>query len=149
MVYIVGVAPASEEGAASASEEKAQWMTDFEAAKAKAAAEQKPVLLNFTGSDWCPPCKYLHQNVFATDAFASYAKEELILVELDFPRRKVLPAEQQKQNAQLARAFNIGGYPTVILLDSDGETVLDKTVGVAHRDVTSFIRHTESIVAKR
>ena len=64
------------------------WLTDFEAAKAKAKAENKPMLLDFTGSDWCGWCVKLDKEVFSKAAFKDYADAELVLVEIDFPRNK-------------------------------------------------------------
>lgn len=70
-------------------------------------------MLFFTGSDWCGWCHRLQRNVFAKPAFIKWAKENVILLELDFPRKKQLPPELQQQNFQLQRAFRVTGYPTV------------------------------------
>jgi protein disulfide-isomerase len=71
----------------------ATWLTDFDAAKATAKAEGKPVLLDFTGSDWCVWCIRLDKEVFTREAFVAYADASLVLVELDFPQRKEQPKE--------------------------------------------------------
>ena len=99
--------------------EKAHWLTDFEAAKTQAHSENKLLLLNFTGSDWCPPCMMLEKRVFSKPEFAAYAAKHLVLLELDFPRRKELPAEQVAANTKLAQAYGIEGFPTVIVLDQN------------------------------
>src|SRR5687767_5988788 len=96
------------------------WMTDLPKAQAKAKAEKKMVLVDFTGSDWCPPCKALHKNVLSSPEFLSYAKDNLVLVEIDFPRSKPQAAELKKANKELARKHGVDSYPTVVVLDSNG-----------------------------
>ena len=98
------------------------WTMDFSAAEKKAAAEKKPMFVLFTGSDWCTFCMQLDKKVLGKSAFRNYAKEKLILVYVDFPRRK-LAAEQTAANRALAGKFKVSGYPTAILLDSAGKEV--------------------------
>ena len=100
--------------------EEIPWLTDFEAAKAKAKAENKQLFVDFTGSDWCVWCKRLHKEVFDLEAFQSEAPKQFIFVELDYPREKVLPDELKAQNKKLVDYYKILGYPTIILLDPDG-----------------------------
>ena len=106
-----------------------RWETDYKAALKQAQAENKLLLLDFTGSDWCPPCMMLNQQVFAKDAFYESVDDQYVLVELDFPRRKEIPAELQKQNRDLAVKYGVEYFPTLLLITPD-ETVLDKTVGM-------------------
>ncbi|MCI0746259.1 MAG: thioredoxin family protein [Verrucomicrobia subdivision 3 bacterium] len=105
-----------------------QWLTDLPKAQEKAKAEKKMVLVDFTGSDWCPPCKALHKNVLSSEEFMKYAKDNLVLVEIDFPRSKSQSAELKKSNKDLAQKHKIEGYPTVIVFDSTGKE-LSKDVG--------------------
>ena len=98
----------------------ATWLNDFSKAQAQAKAEGKFVLVNFTGSDWCGWCIKLRKDVFLRPEFESYAKSNLILVEIDFPKRKPLPPAVQQQNQKLAEQFQVQGYPTLILLDGQG-----------------------------
>ena len=105
----------------SASAEELQWMTDLPKAQAKAKEEKKTLLLDFTGSDWCGFCIKLNKEVFSTPEFAEFAKKNLVLVEVDFPRRKQLPAAQAKANQALQQKYSINGYPTIILLDGEGK----------------------------
>jgi protein disulfide-isomerase len=102
-----------------------EWQTDYEQALATAKAAKKCVLLNFTGSDWCGPCIEMRKVVFSKAAFLNYAKANLILVELDYPRRKALPEQVVKQNERLMQQYGIdkSGYPTVILLSPDGKSL--------------------------
>lgn len=100
---------------------KTGWDDDFEKSLAKAKEEKKMVLLDFTGSDWCGWCVKLDDEVFSKSAFKKFAKENLMLVELDFPHSKNLPKKTKEQNAALKSKFGISGYPTIILLDSEGK----------------------------
>lgn len=100
-----------------------QWMTDFNKAQATAKAEKKMVFLNFTGSDWCGWCIKLNREVFSTPEFAEYAGKHLVLVEVDFPRRKQLSDEQVRANRALAATYRVKGYPTIIILNSDGRKI--------------------------
>jgi len=100
-----------------------QWQTDVPKAQAKAKAEKKLVMLNFTGSDWCGFCIRLSKEVFSQPAFIEYADKNLVAVEVDFPRKKDLSAAQKQANAALAQKYNIAGYPTIIVLDSDGKKI--------------------------
>src|SRR6516165_8692992 len=86
---------------ANAIADEAGWLTDLPKAQAKAKAENKLVLMDFNGSDWCPPCKALRKNVLSTKEFEDYAKKNLVLVDVDFPRSKELPANQKKANEAL------------------------------------------------
>jgi len=104
------------------------WLTDLPKALEKAKAEKKMVLADFTGSDWCPPCKALHKNVLSSPEFLSYAKDNLVLVEIDFPRTKPQSDALKKTNKELAKKHDIEGYPTVIVFDSNGKELL-KDVG--------------------
>jgi protein disulfide-isomerase len=97
----------------------AEWLTDLPKALEKAKAENKLVLMDFTGSDWCPPCKALHKTVLESKSFADYADKHYVLVVVDFPNKTEQPGELKKANAALAKEFKIEGYPTVILLDTD------------------------------
>lgn len=99
----------------------ALWRTDFPGALKQARAENKLVLLDFTGSDWCPTCIQLQHDVLSTEKFAAYAGAKLELVKLDFPRHTAQSPELARANHDLARQFLIEGYPTLILLNADGK----------------------------
>lgn len=111
---------------AAAEEEAAKafkWETDFEAAKDRAKAEGKPMLVDFTGSDWCGWCVRLKKEVFDHQEFKDYAAENLVLVELDFPRRKEQSDEEKAQNKALAEKYEVRGFPTILLLSDKGKEV--------------------------
>lgn len=102
---------------------KDNWMTDFEAARVKAKAENKHLLLDFTGSDWCGWCMKLDKEVFSTPEFKAFADANLILVKLDFPRRKPQSDAVKAQNQKLQVKYGVEGYPTLVILDPDGKEV--------------------------
>ena len=106
----------------------ATWMTDLAKAQAQAKEEKKLVFVEFTGSDWCPPCKKLKADILSSADFAEYAKKNLVLVELDFPRGKEQSAELKKANQALSQKFGIRGFPTVLVLDGEGKE-LNRQVG--------------------
>jgi thioredoxin-related protein len=103
-----------------------QWLNNLDTAKETAKKEKKLILLNFSGSDWCIPCIKLHDEVFNTEVFVNFAKDNLVLVNADFPRKKKnqLSKEQQSINDKLAEKYNPDGkYPYTLLLDSDGNKI--------------------------
>ena len=97
----------------------AEWLTDLPTALNKAKAENKVVLIDFTGSDWCVWCKRLKAEVFDKAEFKNYAEANLVLVEADFPNNKPISREQAEANDRLAKRYGIQGYPTVILVDAN------------------------------
>jgi protein disulfide-isomerase len=99
------------------------WHTDLGAAQNKAYAENRFVLLNFTGSDWCSWCMRLKDEVFSKSEFEKFAGNHLVLVEVDFPRRKAQNPQQKQANAALAAKYFVQGYPTIVVLNSKGEKV--------------------------
>ena len=102
-----------------------EWQTDYEQALATAKTARKCVLLDFTRSDWCGPCIEMKKVVLSKAVFLNYAKKNLVLVEVDYPRVKALPEKVAKQNERLLHQYGIdkSGYPTVILLNPDGKMI--------------------------
>jgi thioredoxin-related protein len=122
MVPISAVA-AENVPAKAASSEQLTWQTDYAAALIQAKTENRQVFLFFTGSDWCSWCKRLNKEILSTPEFARYSKEKLILVEVDFPKKRQQSATLKAQNAKLAKRYKIEGYPTVIILNSAGTKI--------------------------
>ncbi len=112
----------------------ASWGTDLPAALKEAAASGKNVLVVFTGSDWCPPCIALKKNVLSKADFAAYAEANYVLVELDFPRRKQIPAALRAANDKLAAQYKVTGFPTTLALSPDGKELARIVGGVANLD---------------
>jgi protein disulfide-isomerase len=99
------------------------WDDDYDKALAQAKTEKKLVLLDFTGSDWCGWCIKLDKEVFSKPEFKSYAKDNLVLVEVDFPQAKRQSKKLKEQNEKLKQEHGIKGYPTIIMLNSEGKKV--------------------------
>lgn len=106
-----------------ATAQESSWLTNFEEAKAAAKKDQKMILANFTGSDWCGWCIKLKDEVFSKPEFKEWAKEHVVLLELDYPRKTPQSDELKKQNAELAKEYQIEGYPTILFLDAKGKKV--------------------------
>ena len=101
----------------------AGWDDDYDKAVAQAKADKKMVLLDFTGSDWCGWCIKLDKEVFSKPEFKSYAKDNLVLVVVDFPQGKQQTKKLKEQNEKLKNEHGIKGYPTIIVLNSEGKKV--------------------------
>jgi len=95
------------------------WFTDYEEVYQKSMKEKKPIMVNFTGSDWCGWCKKLKKAVFETQVFKNWAADNVILLELDYPRRTPQSEELKKQNRDLQQTFKpfVRGYPTVLIFE--------------------------------
>ncbi len=117
------------------------WLTHYDSALAKAKAENKIVLMDFSGSDWCGWCKKLDQEIFSTSEFADYADKNLVLLKVDFPKKARLSAEQEEHNLALAQKYNIEGFPTVILLDTSENRI--GTLGYMEGGPKAFIAELE------
>ncbi len=99
------------------------WLTDVPKAQAQAKTDNKLVLMDFTGSDWCGWCMKLDKETFSQPEFADYAKKNLVLVQLDFPAHKEQSDDLKSANKALAKKYSIDGYPTLIALKPDGTVV--------------------------
>jgi protein disulfide-isomerase len=120
-----------------------QWETSYKAALDQAAKQDKLVLLDFTGSDWCGWCIKLRKDTFSKPEFQKFAEEKLVLVELDFPRAKEQNPDLKKQNQELAEKFGIEGFPTLVLLDPKG-TEVTRNVGYLAGGPEGFTKWVES-----
>src|SRR5215207_8556666 len=121
----------------------ASWMSDLEAAKAKSVKEQKPLLIEFTGSKWCPPCQALTAKVLSTPQFSAVA-QNIVLVALDFPVMSERTPEKVRANPELARLmalkekYEVTGFPTMLAYDSNGKQ-LAKIMGYGGESPAAFI----------
>lgn len=99
------------------------WSTDVPQAVSKAKADDKLVLLDFTGSDWCSWCIKFKNEALDTKEFRDYAGKNLVLVELDFPNKKEQSAELKAANKALSDKYNVTGFPTFVVLNKDGKEI--------------------------
>ncbi len=120
------------------------WQTNLEKAVELAKKENKAVLVNFTGSDWCKWCIKLNDEVFSQNEFEKYAENNLVLVRLDFPRSIPQSQETKLYNNSLARRYGIQGFPTILVFDSQGKLVA-KT-GYQPGGATNYVNHIESFL---
>ncbi len=133
-----------------------KWTMDFDAARKVASAKKLPILLNFSGSDWCGWCKLMEENVFSKKEWKDYAKDNMLMVVLDFPRDKtIVPANYARRNDEFKNRYKVEGFPTFILLDDDAETVLgrlsagrDKTPESFKGEVAPLVRYRAAETAK-
>ncbi|MCW3117818.1 MAG: hypothetical protein JWM28_1900 [Chitinophagaceae bacterium] len=123
------------------------WTTNFNKAKEEAKKENKYLLLNFSGSDWCVPCIRTEKEIFHSSAFSNYADSNLVLVNADFPRLKKnkLTTTQTKENEMLAEKYNkSGAFPLTLLLDGNGK-VVKEWVGYPGVSPDKFVDQIKSV----
>jgi protein disulfide-isomerase len=118
------------------------WLTDLPKAEAQAKAENKIVLVDFTGSDWCGWCIKFKKEVLDTVEFQEYAAKNVVLVELDYPHKKVQADDLKKANAALKTQYNVHGFPTLLVLDKDGKEI-GRQVGYSKGGPQAFIAKLE------
>lgn len=97
------------------------WRADLPAALAQAGREDKQVLVDFTGSDWCSACIRLRRNILDSKEFMQWAGKQFVFVEVDIPQKPVLPAEQLAENKAVAEAYGVSGFPTIMVLNARGQ----------------------------
>lgn len=119
------------------------WLTSYAKAQDEAKSNQKLLLLDFTGSDWCGWCMKLKREVFNTAEFKKYARENLVLLEVDFPRAKELEATQKAQNELLAQELGIQGFPTIVIMSGEGKVL--GTLGYTPGGPSAFISALEKL----
>jgi len=123
-------------GALTTQAQELTWHTDVNKASEIAIKTKKPLFFFFTGSDWCGWCIRLQKEVFTKPEFTTWAKENVVLVDLDFPRRKQLSPELTKQNNELQQMFGVRGYPTVWIVQPK---MVDKKVNFEKLGSTGYV----------
>lgn len=127
--------------------EVGKWTMDFDAAKKIAAEKKLPLLVNFTGSDWCGWCKKMDGDVFSKSPWLDYAAQNTLLVTIDFPKDKSLvPEKFVARNKELKEKYAVRGYPTYVILDSDGETKIGQLGAGRDKTPESFIAEFKNVV---
>lgn len=145
-VMLMAVAGLATETNVISSDNTLTWLTDPVQAQQLSEEMGLPMLINFTGSDWCKWCIRLDKEVFSQQAFIDYANENLVLVKLDFPRRKIQSPEEKIRNQQYAAQYNVRGYPTILLLNDDA-TVIAQT-GYQKGGAVSYVKHLQSLMTE-
>ncbi len=134
--------------------QEVKWQTDMNEAMKISKKSKKPLFLFFTGSDWCGWCIRLQKEVFKTPEFEKWAKKNVVLVELDFPRKTPQLPAIQKQNSELQQTFAVQGYPTVWIVKAskkDGKINLEKlgSTGYLAGGPTAWLAAADQILAKK
>ena len=127
------------------SKELEGWTTDLDKALEQAKKEKKSVLVEFTGSDWCPPCKMMRKEVFSKKEFVEGASKKFILVELDFPNGD---EEVKKKNEPFAEKYKVDAFPTVVLLDSEGKE-FNRFIASEFPKTDAFLKHLDEALEKK
>jgi thioredoxin-related protein len=123
------------------------WTMDFDAAVKLAADKKLPMMLNFTGSDWCGWCKLMDKGVFAEEEWQKFAADNVVLVTIDFPKDKtIVPEKYVSRNNELKDQFGVRGYPTYVVLDSDGKTKLGQLGAGKDKTPANFIEEFKAVV---
>lgn len=123
------------------------WSQDYAACIKLAQEKNLPILINFTGSDWCGWCKLMDEKVFSTDEWKNWAKDNIILAYINFPNDKSLvPEKFQKRNNQLAKQFSVEGYPDFRIIDCDGKTEIGQLGASQGATPRNFIAQIKKIL---
>ncbi len=130
------------------------WLVSIDKAFEVSQKTGKPILANFTGSDWCGWCKLLNKSVFSHEEFKNWAKKNVVLLELDFPRRKQIPDSIRHQNRTLQQVFKVQGYPTIWVFElsknDKGEYVINALGKTGYtKTVDEFISGVDQMLANR
>lgn len=121
------------------------WSTDLEKAFEQAKKENKHVLVEFTGSDWCPPCIAMRKNVFTKKEFVDNASRKFVLVELDFPKGD---ADLKKKNEPYLEKYEVDGFPTIILFTPEGKE-FTRFVASKYPKIEDFLKHLDESLEKK
>ena len=120
------------------------WITDMDQAKKIAKEQNKTILVNFSGSDWCGWCKRLDKEVFSKSEFHDLSKDKLVLVQIDFPKYKKQDPSLQRANRDLQRKYGVRGFPTVLLVSSNGRVLLQ--TGYRKGGPRAYIQHLDPYI---
>ncbi len=137
----------SKQAADKATTEKNIWFTDFDQAMKVAQARNVPILIDFTGSDWCIWCKKLTSEVFDKKVFTDYAKKNLVLLKIDFPRAIPQTVAEKKKNQELQQKYKVEGYPSIILVNASG-TEINRT-GYQTGGPVKYVNHIKDLLSKQ
>ena len=126
-------------------ESSAIWMTQFSEARAMSKNEGKPILMDFTGSNWCGWCVKLKKEVFTKPSFLGFANDNLILMTVDFPRGVHQEEWLVDQNNKLLDQYGVNSFPTIILTDYNGN-LLGRT-GYKSGGSENYVEHLKGLLS--
>jgi protein disulfide-isomerase len=123
---------------------QAKWLTDYDAALAQAKQENKRVLIDFTGSDWCGWCIKFDEEVYSQSKFINYARDKYVLLKLDYPKNKKQSDAEKAANQKWKSQYRVGGFPTTVILNSEGREI-GRFVGYQEGGPKAFIGQLEKL----
>ncbi len=121
------------------------WLTNLEKAQEKAKEKDIPILVNFTGSDWCQWCFKIRDEIFSKEEFLNYAKENLVLLKLDFPRNIPQSEVVKNYNQKIMEKYSVQGFPTILILNAEGEVL--SQAGYQPGGPSAFIKTIEESIS--
>lgn len=121
------------------------WFTNVPEAQKVAKQQNKAVFIEFTGSDWCPPCMMMKKKVFSKKAFLEGAKKNFVLVKIDLPQGD---EALSKKNSVVAEKYKVRGFPTIVLLDSEGKE-FSRFIASRYRSVKAMLKHLDKQLEKK
>ncbi|MCA1810320.1 MAG: thioredoxin family protein [Lentisphaerae bacterium] len=142
---LAGVVSAVYAAEAKPEQAQASWLTNFEQAQKQAKEQDRPILVNFSGSDWCGWCIRLDKEVLSQTEFKNYAKDNLVLFVADFPQQKKLPEPVAKQNQALLEHYGVQGFPTLLLLNAKGDVIA--RTGYQTGGAQAYVEHLAGLIA--
>ncbi len=143
MTVFSAIAPAHAAEVKMEGAEIGAWTMDYDAGANLAKENNLAIFLDFTGSDWCGWCKLMDRKVFSEPSWSAFAKDKLSLIKVDFPKGKKLPQDIRQRNRGLQQRFKVSGFPTYVILDSDGETEIARLGAGRNKSADSFIKEVE------
>ena len=144
IVMIVFVFSLNAAGETPNTTDEIKWLTNLEDAMSEAKVKNLPIFVDFTGSDWCGWCFKLDEEVFEKQSFIDYAKDNLIMLELDYPKSIQQTPEVKKYNNDIAKKYGIQGFPTILLLDMNGKEIA--RTGYQPGGAPNYIDHIEELL---
>lgn len=145
ILLILACSTTSEINAASTQGQGIAWQTNYEGAVSLAKSNSKPIILFFTGSDWCGWCNRLEEEVFDTPDFAALSKDKFIFVKIDFPLYTALSQQLSSQNKQLKKRFDIRSFPTIVIIDPQEQQI--GTTGYRPGGGSQYAAHLDKLIS--
>lgn len=146
ILYLCSSCLGHEVSAVAKEEGQGIWLTSYQDALEQSKKQNKPILMDFTGSDWCYWCIRLKKEVFNQNSFHVFSEKNFILLKIDFPKSKNQNEDLKKQNRFLANKFKVSGFPTVILMDQN-EKIISRT-GYREGGVQAYLEHLSVLIKK-